>query len=233
MAKFDNTLLSAHKTLIQAADGRSQADVYEVKQGQHSYIIKDYSARPKLFQMTICRWQLKREWLALLKLRHLSHVPKPIFRNDNQLVMSKLPLAKNSLNQANCAALERQIRKIHQSGVCHNDLHSRNLMLDPRHAYIFDFGAASFKAPNNRTLVTAIQHKFFAVCCFVDRMSVVKYKWKRNRQLLRHDEAKFVSVIEQSRWISRAWRRFKQWRKAKPAPTTALPHVSMSQGAYY
>ncbi|GGA68190.1 hypothetical protein GCM10011369_07310 [Neiella marina] len=214
MKYFDIQQFS-YRRLIQAADGPLQADVYEVQRDNNKYILKDYSARPKLFRRTICRWQLRREWLALLKLRHVKHVPKPIAFGGNKLLMSKLAQCKASINQDNSDSLETKVAQIHQAGVCHNDLHSKNLMLNQTQAFIFDFGAATFSPKDNNSLSDKVKGQLFKLCQLIDRMAVVKYKWKRDRKLLRPDEAHLVSLVEKTRWLSRCWRRFKQWHKQK------------------
>ncbi|MBD1388486.1 hypothetical protein IC617_03510 [Neiella sp. HB171785] len=213
--KFFDIKPFEYRRLIQAADGPLQADVYEVQRNNRQYILKDYSARPKLFRATICRWQLRREWFALLKLRRVKDVPKPIAFGADQLLMSKLKQCKVGINRHNSSSLESKIDQIHQAGVCHNDLHSNNLMLNQTQAFIFDFGAATFRPQRGKGLLNKIKGKLFELSQLLDRMAVVKYKWKRDRKLLRPDEAPIVALVEKTRWLSRSWRRFKQWRKQK------------------
>lgn len=205
------------KTLLQAADGPSQADVYEFFWRGQSLIAKDYSQRPSLYQRTVCRWQFRREWMALLKLRHVPHVPRAVARLDEHvLVMTKLEVAKDQLNEQNAASLEKRVSLMHQAGVTHNDLHSRNLMLDQARAYIFDFGTALFRPlhSHSKSLGGSVRNLarelLFRTGCFFDRMAVTKYKVKHNPMVLSSKEQPMLKLVLSTRWMSRLWHSYKR-----------------------
>lgn len=209
-----DTLNRLPKTMLQAADGPSQADVYQIRWREQDMVVKDYSNSPGIYQKTVCRWQLRREWLALSRLRRVPNIPRPVqYLDDKVLVMTKLDVKNDGLNEQNAGSLDRSVRLMHQAGVSHNDLHSRNLMLSSSRAYLFDFGSATFRPNSARGVKNKLNGQLYQLGCLVDRMAVAKYKMKHNQAVLREDDQRMVQLVESTRWMSRLWKRLKKRSK--------------------
>lgn len=206
-----DTLEILPKKMLQAADGPSQANVYEIRWGKQDMVVKDYSESPSFYQRTVCRWQLRREWFALFRLRRVPNVPRPVkYLDDKVLVMTKLDVEKDQLNHQNAASLDKKVQLMHEAGVTHNDLHSRNLMLCSARAYLFDFGSAVIRPLQVNGLKDKLNHYLYKLGCLVDRMAVAKYKMKHNQDVLGEKDKKMVELVESTRWISRLWKRIKK-----------------------
>jgi len=105
------------------------------------------SYRNKDYDILIRKKRTKREAKILQKLREKVKVPKILEIKDFEIVMEKIEgkLLKNSeLSDEQWKKLGKEISKIHNLGIIHGDLTTKNIIIKDKDFYFIDFGLAFF-----------------------------------------------------------------------------------------
>ena len=143
------------------------------------WIIKDYSRYAGSVWGKLARHMVKREYWALLKMRHDTAFPQVLKpEHPYQLVMS---FEKGTTFNATDAqahphvfdVLQQAVRRLHSQGVTHQDLHAANILLQDDKIVILDLGG-SIRWP--RFLQKTFLFKQMALRDLA-RIEKMKYRW--------------------------------------------------------
>lgn len=170
------------------------------------WIIKDYSRYAGSLWGKLARHMVKREYWALLKMRHdvaFPQVLKP--ENPYQLVMS---FEKgHTFNATDAQAhpevfdvLNQAVLRLHAQGITHQDLHAANILIHDHQIVILDLGG-SIRWPKplkKMALFTQMAQRDLA------RIEKMKHRWLTPHEPL-------PSWVKGPRWIQvirQGWNKF-------------------------
>jgi tRNA A-37 threonylcarbamoyl transferase component Bud32 len=206
-----------------------QANVYLTHQGDQKIVVKDFGGAPFLVRYLLCRFIIKRETRALQLLDGAGITPRylgPL--NDYAYAMQYIEgenfrFKIHIKNIADVLALEEAVKRMHQLGVAHNDLHTKNIIVDRvGHFYFIDFASCFFKS-NQNGLWADFKNKLFSFFVSVDRSKIAYLKRKYDPLSLTPEDQKFLSVKTVISACTKAWKKLinnpllrkRTWQKRK------------------
>ena len=196
---------------LQKPKSHLKATVYRRTLNEQCMVIKDYTDSHPLLRATICRALLRREIKALERIQGIPGVPVFLgthgqygFAMDwiegQRLTNDAFQENPQLLNQ-----LDECVRTLHRSGVTHNDIHVRNLIVDSAGAlHIIDFASAITRS-KLFVLQAKTIYKFF---CFSDRVKVVRLKQQFSPDQLSEDDLRLTRYTKLFQSASRFWKKY-------------------------
>ncbi len=140
-------------------------------------IVKDFSHSPFLLRATFCRLLLNREIKALMRLNSVSGVPKFLGRyGQNGFVMELVegvhPTKKDFQSSRELSgALRELLKEIHASGVTHNDVRMKNIIISNNKLFMIDY-AAAFTTSSRSNLLNRLMRPIFCALKLIDESKV-------------------------------------------------------------
>lgn len=227
-------LTSTTNPCTQCSDEKRSFDVLEILQKTNSslkatvfisclngqaVVIKDYSKSQPFLRATACQIMIRREINAVKRAQGTAGVPKYLGTYGRYGFAMELidgcELNKSMLDQEPqlLVQLDERIRALHDSGVTHNDIRMRNLLVDSKGMlFIIDFSGAVLRShryysPSNLIYQTAR---------FSDRVKVARLKQKFSKSPLSERDRLLARYAKLFKFISHCWKTyFYSWLKTK------------------
>jgi hypothetical protein len=171
---------------------RKKADLFVVDLGEGPMLVKDFASKPPLYRF-LGRIQTSREVRSYRRLRGESCVPALVGRIDRHaFAVEEVPgellvYAPSRFREADryLARLEQRVARLHELGIAHMDLRSRdNVLLRPDGEIVLvDLAGAVHVRPGS------ILHRLlFPLLTLPDRAALLKWKWMLAPDRLTEDE---------------------------------------------
>lgn len=206
-----------------------QANVYLIHHGDQKIVIKDFGSSPWLVRRTFCRFALSRETKAIQLLAGYDIAPRYLGRiGDDAYAMEYIEgenfqYKKHVKNIDNLLEMEQTIKRMHEAGVAHNDLHGKNIIIKENgKIYFIDFASAVFRDQRSG-IFPWLNNQLFYFLAIVDKSKVLKLKNKYDPAVITVQDSKFLLIKKIISFFTRLWKktingpflRKRTWKKRK------------------
>lgn len=204
---------------LQSPSELFKATVYRTCLNGRYVVVKDYINSRPIFRATICRMLLHREIKAIKRLQDIPGTPNFVdncgkygfimeWVDGRELTQPMLKSHPQLLKQ-----LEERVLDLHSSGVTHNDIRMKNILVDSTGIlYLIDFASAMLRL-NRSCFLPNIIYKFFR---FNDRVKVVRFKQKFSPEQLSAIDLRLSRYTKLFKSFSRCWKKYcYSWFKNK------------------
>lgn len=206
-----------------------QANLYVINHGDQKIVIKDFSGAPALVRCTFCRFILRREIIALEKLKSLSITPRYLGKvGDYAYAMEYIEgenfkFSKHVKNIDFLIAMRDAVNSMHDAGVVHNDLHGKNIIVSTNgQLYFIDFASAFFRSQHDG-LLGKIKNKVFDFFVLGDDSKISLLIKRYDPSSLTLTDNKMLTIKKFISCMTRVWKKFinepflrkRTWHKRK------------------
>jgi predicted Ser/Thr protein kinase len=179
-------------------------DLYQVKVGEHTLMVKDVRGKSLFFRWTLGLWLIRNEWEIYSRLGGIRGTPRAVERIDRFAFVTELvrgrPLQRGEALPASFFTdLERILSEIHARGVVHLDMrHKGNILISEQgDPYVIDFNSSV--AFGNRGW---IRRHIFPLLQRVDYGGMLKLKARVSPTLMTPEE---TASLRRFNRIRRLW----------------------------
>lgn len=199
-------------TVLRPSRGGFQSDVYLVKAGDKRAVVKDFSRRPWVSRVLVCRMLIKREMAILERFADSGFVPGLLGRvTPDVLAMEFLRDAVHPSADTRgkfpdaYSRVAQHLAEFHDAGYAHNDFRRNNvMMLSDGTPYLIDFASATRKPQRLQWLlfpwVWLIEFMQRA-----DRASLLKMRRDFTGEKLTSEELKSIRKPKLLRIAQKVW----------------------------
>jgi predicted Ser/Thr protein kinase len=202
-----------HGTRLSHGATWMQANVYLTDCDNQKIVIKDFSEAPWLIRHTFCRFVLNREIRAMQRLQPLRITPRYFgLVGDYAYAMEYIEgenfqFKKHVKDVEFLIAMKKSISAMHNLGVTHNDLHSKNIIVSSDGvAYFIDFSSAIFRSDSMHWL-GKIKNTLFTFLTFVDDAKITHLIEKYDPSLLTISDKRSLSIKKYTSFFMRLWKK--------------------------
>ena len=179
-------------------------DLYQVKVGDQTLMVKDVRERPLVFRWTLGLWLIRKEWDIYSRLIGVRGIPRPVERVDRFAFVTEYvygrPLQRGeALPTTFFSDLERILNEIHARGIVHLDMrHKGNILISEQgDPYLIDFNSSiAFRKKG------WLRHTVFPFLQQVDHGGMLKLKARVSPTLMTPEE---TASLKRFNRIRRLW----------------------------
>jgi RIO-like serine/threonine protein kinase len=179
-------------------------DLYQVKVGERTLMVKDVRGRSFFFRWTLGLWLIRNEWEVYSRLLGIRGIPRALERIDRFAFVTEFvrgrPLQRGeSLPASFFSDLERILNEIHLKGVVHLDMrHKGNILISQQgDPYLIDFNSSVAFGKRGW-----IRHYLFPLLQQVDCGGMLKLKARVSPTLMTPEE---TASLRRFNRIRRLW----------------------------
>ena len=173
---------------------RGKPDLFQVKMGEGTFMIKDVRGKSFFSRWTVGLWLIHKEWKIYSRLGGVKNIPRPVERIDRFAFAMEFIPAK-PINRGErvlppfFSGLERVLREIHSRGVVHLDLrHKGNILVSEKgDPILIDFNS-SFLFQEKGLL----RRFLFPILRWVDYGGLLKLKERVSPSVLTPEERRLL-----------------------------------------
>ena len=219
------------RELLHAGNSVVQADIYRVRVGENTFLIKTFEARPAWIRLLVGRLVLRHELGILRQLEGVRGVPVPYgMANPDCLCMEMVDQARTLGDDQDLPPenrcpplcffqeLKELLTKIHMAGIVHGDIRRRNILRDQANRpYIINLSTAVSRA-GGRVPCSRLLYRFLRP---VDRFNVLKLQAECHpgtlvfsEEEILHKPPRYLTIARFLRKkVYRRWVKQRTWRK--------------------
>ena len=185
--------------------GFGKPDLYRVKTGDKTLMVKDVRKKSFLIRWTLGLWLIHKEWKIYSRLAGVQGIPKAIDRVDRfAFAMEFIPGRPihrgESLPSSFFHQLELLLREVHSKGVVHLDLrHKGNILISERgEPFLIDFNSSFYFKERG-----LLRRLLFPLLTWVDYGGLIKLKERISPSSMTPEEITFLKRFNRLRrfWI--------------------------------